>query len=81
MDLIIAGTNPLATDMAAASCMGFDPHEISTFTWAQKAALGPTQLTDVEIRGLAPDQVRKNFARPTIYAWKDIRPVWGAREI
>jgi uncharacterized protein (DUF362 family) len=25
MGLIIAGTNPLATDMIAASCMGFGP--------------------------------------------------------
>ena len=81
MDLIIAGTNPLATDMAAASCMGFDPHEIPTFTWAQKAGLGPAQLTEVEVRGLAPDKVRRKFARPTMYTWKDIRPVWGAREI
>ena len=28
MDLIIAGTNPLATDMVSASLMGFEPSEI-----------------------------------------------------
>jgi uncharacterized protein (DUF362 family) len=81
MDLIIAGTNPLATDMVAANCMGFEPHEIPTFTWAQKAGLKPALLADVEIRGLAPDKVARKFARPTIYAWKDIRQSWGAREI
>jgi uncharacterized protein (DUF362 family) len=81
MDLIIAGTNPLATDMVAASCMGFEPHEIPTFTWAHKAGLKPAQWTDIEIRGLSPDKVARKFARPTIYAWKDIRQTWGAREI
>jgi hypothetical protein len=29
----------------------------------------------------APDKVARKFARPTVYAWKDIRPFWGAREI
>ena len=41
METIIAGTNPLATDMVAASLMGFEPDEISTFTWARKAGLRP----------------------------------------
>ncbi len=80
MGLIIAGTNPLATDMVAAHCMGFEPHEIPTFTWAQKAGLKPGQLEDIEIRGEAPDKVARKFARPTIYAWRDIRQSWGARE-
>lgn len=31
MDVIIAGTNPLAADMVAASVMGFEPGEIPTF--------------------------------------------------
>jgi uncharacterized protein (DUF362 family) len=81
MDLIIAGTNPLATDMVAASCMGFESHEIPTFAWAHKAGLKPAQWTDIEIRGLSTDKVARKFARPTIYAWKDIRQTWGAREI
>ena len=34
MNLIIAGTNALATDMVAANVMGFEPHEIDTFKWA-----------------------------------------------
>jgi uncharacterized protein (DUF362 family) len=81
MDLIIAGTNPLATDMVAAKCMGFEPHEIPTFTWANKAGLKPARLEDIELRGLVPEKVGKRFVRPTVYAWKDIRNVWGAKEI
>ena len=41
MNLIIAGTNPLATDMVAAYTMGFQPEEISTFAWAWKAGMKP----------------------------------------
>jgi uncharacterized protein (DUF362 family) len=51
MDLIIAGTNPLATDMIAAYLMGFHPEEISTFVWARKAGMTPTSLNEIEIRG------------------------------
>ncbi len=81
MGLIIAGTNSLATDMVAAYCMGFEPPEVPTFTWAWKAGLKPDRLEDIEIRGAAPDKVARKFARPTIYAWKDIRQSWGAKEI
>ncbi len=31
MNVIVAGTNPLATDMVAAKIMGFEPWEIPTF--------------------------------------------------
>ena len=41
MDLLIAGTNPLATDMTAAYIIGFRPEEISTFVWAWKAGMTP----------------------------------------
>jgi hypothetical protein len=77
----LVSPQPEATDVVAASCMGFEPHEIPTFTWAYKAGLKPAQWTDIEIRGLSPDKVARKFARPTIYAWKDIRQAWGTREI
>ena len=41
MDVIIAGTNPLATDMVAADLIGFVPNEVPTFAWAQKAGMIP----------------------------------------
>ena len=69
MELIIAGTNPLATDMVAASIMGFQPEEISTFVWAWKAGMTPAGLNDVEIRGEQMSDVRRNFLRPTVYPW------------
>jgi uncharacterized protein (DUF362 family) len=72
MDLIIAGTNPLATDMVAASIMGFRPEEISTFVWAWKAGMRPKNLNEIEIRGKKLQDVRKNFLRPTVYPWAAI---------
>jgi len=81
MDLIIAGTNPLATDMVAANCMGFKPEEIPTFTWANKAGMNPAGLDGIELRGEHQRNVERKFVKPNIYAWKDIRDVWGAKVI
>jgi len=81
MDVIIAGTNPVATDMVAASAMGFEPGEIPTFAWANKAGLTPVRLADIELRGDALDQVRRPFQKPFLMKWNNIRPLWGAKEI
>jgi len=81
MDVIIAGTNPLATDMVAANVMGFDPGEIPTFVWAIKAGMLPGSLNEIEIRGEAMSKVRRRFNRPNMYSWNDIRYRWGAEEI
>jgi len=72
MNLIIAGTNPLVTDMVAAYIMGFQPREISTFVWAWKAGMGPSSLNDIEIRGEKLRNVRKNFLSPTVVPWAAI---------
>jgi uncharacterized protein (DUF362 family) len=81
MGLIIAGTNPLATDIVSASLMGFEPGEIPTFAWANKAGMKPARLEEIEVRGEKLDQVRRKFARAQIYPWASIRNVWGAQEI
>jgi len=81
MGLIIAGTNPLATDMIAANCMGFKTEEIPTFYWANKAGLTPSRLDEIEVRGETPEQVKRPFIRPKTYAWKEIRDVWGVKEV
>jgi uncharacterized protein (DUF362 family) len=81
MNVLIAGTNPLATDMVAASTMGFEPEEIPTFVWANKVGLQPGRLDDIEIRGATIASVRRQFARPTLYAWNDIRQSWGVQEM
>jgi uncharacterized protein (DUF362 family) len=69
METIIAGTNPLATDMVAAGLMGFEPDEISTFIWAHKAGLRPHRLEEIETRGEPLDRVRREFVRPVLVSW------------
>ncbi len=72
MNLIIAGINPLATDMVAANIMGFHPEEISTFTWAWKTGMTPVTLDDIEIRGKKIADVRQSFIRPKVVPWAAI---------
>lgn len=69
MNLIIAGTNPLATDMVAASVMGFEPDEIPTFVCANEVGLQPQGLDEIEVRGKSVQDVRRDFERPTMNPW------------
>lgn len=64
MNLIIAGTNPLATDMVAANVMGFEANEIDTFKWAMKAGMTPNKIGDIQILGERPDDVKRQFRKP-----------------
>jgi uncharacterized protein (DUF362 family) len=81
MDLIVAGTNPVATDMVASNIMGFEPAEVPTFAWANKAGLGPAVLDEIEVRGEKLDGVRRMFVKPRINAWNSIRTLWAFKEI
>jgi len=81
MDLIIAGTNPLATDIVAASIMGFKPRQIPTFTWANKAGMKPARLNEIEVRGEKLENVRRSFVKPNVYTWESVRETWGVKEI
>jgi uncharacterized protein (DUF362 family) len=81
MNAIVAGTNPLAADMVGAHLMGFDPSEIPTFAFANRAGLSPSRLEEIELRGDPPETVRKKFARPQIVPWALARLGWATREI
>ncbi len=72
MNLIIAGTNPLATDMVAADLMGLGPDEIDTFKWAYKAGMTPNNLSDIQIVGEKPAKVRRQFKKPEIVPYTQI---------
>lgn len=67
--------------MVSASLMGFEPSEIPTFTWANKAGMKPTRLNEIEVRGEKLEAVRRRFARPQILPWPSIRNSWGVKEI
>ena len=81
MEIIVAGANPLATDMVAANLMGFEVSEIPTFEWAQRAGMRPQRLEEIEIRGEKIETARRKFARPAIVPWDTARRFWATREI
>jgi uncharacterized protein (DUF362 family) len=81
MDLIVAGTNPLATDMVAAKIMGFEFSEVPTFACAHKAGMKPIDMDGIEVRGAKIREVKKDFLKPNIMPWSSISKVWGAKEL
>jgi uncharacterized protein (DUF362 family) len=80
-DLIIAGTNPLATDLVAAKIMGFHKNEVATFAMAFRAGMKPTSLDQVEIRGESIETVQMAFKRPEMVPWGEINNWYGVKEI
>ena len=80
-NLIIAGTNPLATDMVAAQLMGFNKNEVATFIMAMRKGMKPTSLDQIEIRGESLDDCHMAFRRPELIPWGDISSWYGAKEI
>jgi uncharacterized protein (DUF362 family) len=81
MDLIIAGTNPLATDMVAAATMGFEHTEIPKFVLAHQSGMRPASLEEIEIRGETIDAVKRKFVRPSDVPWRSIKSWFGAKEV
>ena len=81
MGLIIAGTDPVSTDMVTSHLMGIDPSEVPTIVCAQEAGLGPASLAGIEIRGAAPSAVGRQFSRPNVIPWTSINEVWGVKEL
>ncbi|MGD8698658.1 MAG: DUF362 domain-containing protein [Gemmatimonadales bacterium] len=81
MGLIVAGTDPLATDMVAAHLMGIETQDVPTFTWAHKAGMTPTTLDEIEIRGEPVSSVRRAFKKPNVVPWTAINKIWGVKEM
>jgi uncharacterized protein (DUF362 family) len=81
MDAIVAGMNPLATDMVGAKIMGFEMQEVPTFTLAYKSGMKPVDIAEIEVRGAKISEVKKDFLKPNIMPWASVGKVWGAKEI
>jgi uncharacterized protein (DUF362 family) len=81
MNLIVAGTNPLAADMVASALMGIDPAGVPTFNCAHRAGMHPRSLQEIEIRGPAIDQVKRSFVKPNVVPWTAINGFWGTEEL
>ena len=81
MGVIVAGTNPLATDMVAARIMGIKNDDVPTFLVAQKIGMTPTDMDDIELRGERIGTVKRTFAKPNIVSWNSISRSWGVKEM
>ncbi len=81
MNLIVAGTDPLAADMVATALMGIDPEEVPTFAVAHRAGIHPGSLDEIEVRGCRIGQAKRAFARPNVVPWSSINKLWGVKEL
>jgi uncharacterized protein (DUF362 family) len=61
MNLIIAGTDPVATDATACRVMGIDPHEIKHIRRAHEKGLG--NIDDIHVIGEKLEAVTRPFKR------------------
>jgi uncharacterized protein (DUF362 family) len=61
MDIIIAGTDPVAVDAIAATVMGHDAKEIDYIRIASELDLGEIDLNKIEIRGTGIEMVKQPF--------------------
>jgi len=61
MDLIIAGTDTVATDATACRVMGIDPHEIKHIRKANEKGLG--NIDDIQVLGEKLETVTRPFKR------------------
>ena len=61
MDLIIAGTNALAVDMAGAAVMGFDVSKVKFIKYAIESGIGARNFDEIDILGCPIDSVRRQF--------------------
>lgn len=64
MNLMVAGTDTVATDAVASYIMGFEPMEIPAIRCAATEGLGEIDLNKIEVVGETADSVRKHFKRP-----------------
>ncbi|HWR39464.1 MAG TPA: DUF362 domain-containing protein [Patescibacteria group bacterium] len=64
MNLVIAGTDTVATDAVSAYIMGFEPIEIPAIRCAGTDDLGEMDLNKIEVVGETTASVRRFFLRP-----------------
>jgi hypothetical protein len=64
MNVILAGTNPVAVDMVGAMIIGFDPDEIPVLAMAAKDGIAGSSLDKISIVGYPFYQVSRKFRRP-----------------
>jgi len=63
MNLIIAGTDPVAVDAVGTAVMGIEPTEVKHLVLAEKKGLGTCKLEEITILGESIENVKRKFNR------------------
>lgn len=63
MNLVIAGTDPVAVDSVGAAVMMMPPEDVKHLRLAEKKGLGTNNLKQIEILGEPIEKVRRKFRR------------------
>ncbi|GAB4330712.1 MAG: hypothetical protein Kow0069_38350 [Promethearchaeota archaeon] len=63
MDLVVAGTDPVAVDSVASAVMGYGPKQCRYLLHAEKKGLGVASLDGIDVVGESVDAVKRRFRR------------------
>jgi len=63
MNLVIAGTDPVAVDSVGAAVMGIMPESVKHLRLAEKKGLGTCHLEEITVLGEPVDRVERKFSR------------------
>jgi len=63
MNLVIAGTDPVAVDAVGAAVIGISPGEVKHLVLAEKKGLGTSDLEQITILGETIEKVKRKFNR------------------
>jgi len=63
MNLVIAGTDPVAVDAVGAAVMGIEPTEVKHLVLAEKKGLGTCDLKNITVLGEPIAEVQRKFSR------------------
>jgi uncharacterized protein (DUF362 family) len=63
MDVVIAGTDPVAVDAVGAAVMDIQPAEVKHLVLAERKGLGTCRLENIEVIGEPIEKVKRKFRR------------------
>ncbi len=81
LNLLAAGTNPVAVDSICSRLMGYDPESIPHIVLSSKRGVGPIDLDHIEVLGDDWLSLGRDFEPPyslkaSLKSWKSIRDVY-----
>ncbi len=63
LDLLLTGTNAVASDAVACKIMGFDPRKIKHINHAHKRGLGPIDTSKIQLSGIPIKKAKSPFLK------------------